>query len=60
VLNGIRRSVRSAILSPQQVSIIFFSGAGQIEQPQIYIDGGIDPWPDGFFDQIEKDLRELF
>jgi predicted ATPase len=27
--------------------------------PRIYPDGGIDKWPDGFFDQAEKDLMEL-
>lgn len=60
VLNGIRRMVRNHVLSPNDVSMIFFTGAGQIELPQIDEDGKIDPWPDGFFDQIEKDLLELF
>ncbi len=60
VLNGIRRMVRTHVLSPSQISMIFFAGAGQIELPQIDQDGRIDPWPDGFFDQIEKDLLELF
>lgn len=60
VLNGIRRTVRKRVLPPEQVSMIFFTGAGQIELPQIDDDGRINPWPDGFFDQMEKDLMELF
>ncbi|MDZ4720296.1 MAG: DUF3696 domain-containing protein [Roseiflexaceae bacterium] len=60
VLNGIRRSVRNGILSPEQMSIIFFVSAGQVLLPQIDTDGRIEPWPDGFFDQMEKDLMELF
>lgn len=60
VLNGIRRAVRTKMITPEQVSILFFLGGGAVEQPRIYPSGGIDPWPDGFFDQMEKDLMELF
>ncbi|MEI8033748.1 MAG: DUF3696 domain-containing protein [Chlorobiaceae bacterium] len=60
VLNGIRRAVRHGVLQPEHVSILFFAGEGRVETPEIYRDGGIDPWPHGFFDQMEKDLRELF
>ena len=31
----------------------------EIISPKIYQDGGIDKWPDGFFDQAENDLMEL-
>ena len=34
--------------------------AGKLVKPKIYEDGGISPWPGGFFDQAEKDLMELF
>jgi len=60
VVNGIRRMVRNQTLRPEQVAISFFNDMSRIVTPRIYEDGGIDPWPDGFFDQIEKDLRELF
>lgn len=60
VLNGLRRAVRYGKLTPERVAISSFSKAGQVVIPRIYKDGGIDRWPDGFFDQIEKDLRELF
>lgn len=63
VLNGIRLAVRRGTLRPDQVAINFFRsaelGVAQVSHPQIYPDGGIDPWPSGFFDQIEHDLLEL-
>ena len=60
VLNGIRRSVRSGESTPDSVAINFLGPAGKASKPRIYADGGIDPWPSGFFDQTEKDLLELF
>ena len=60
VLNGIRLAVRKGVLGSEQVSLNFFGPAGKLKTPLIYSDGGIDPWPDGFFDQTEKDLMELF
>jgi predicted ATPase len=62
VLNGIRRSVRSRKggISPEQISILFFTGRGAVDRLRIYPSGGIDPWPEGFFTQIESDLMELF
>ncbi len=60
VLNGIRLSVRRKELAADQVAINFFESPGQLTTPRLYPDGGIDPWPDGFFDQTEKDLMGLF
>ncbi len=60
VLNGIRRAVRGGEPAPDDVAINFFGPAGKVSRPRIYADGGIDPWPSGFFDQSEKDLLELF
>jgi predicted ATPase len=63
VLNGIRLAVRRKILGTDQVSINYFrsngDGVPEVSHPQIYPDGGIDPWPSGFFDQFEQDLLEL-
>ncbi|NCC31072.1 MAG: DUF3696 domain-containing protein [Chloroflexia bacterium] len=62
VLNGMRLAVRRGVLQTDQVSINFFrsaDGATEVTHPQIYPDGGIDPWPSGFFDQLEQDLLEL-
>lgn len=61
VLNGIRRSVKSGALQPENVSIHFFRprtlGGSQVISPQIDRTGNIDVWPDGFFDQFDKDMN---
>lgn len=65
ILNGIRLSVLQDVLPPEKVSIQFFSFSPveykyEVFSPKIDADGRIDFWPKGFFDQIEKDLLELF
>ncbi len=65
ILNGIRLSVRQDVLPAEKVSIQFFSFSPmeneyEVLSPKIDADGRIDFWPDGFFDQIENDLLELF
>lgn len=64
VLNGIRRAVRDTLLAPDAVAINYFVAAGtsgpqRVIQPKMYSNGGIRPWPKGFFDQFENDLRKL-
>jgi len=66
VLNGIRKALRHQKLDAEKVQINYFERYLQKGQPiteiitpRIYPDGGIDKWPDGFFDQAEKDLMEL-
>jgi predicted ATPase len=66
ILNGIRKAVRHNKLEADKVQINYFERylkkgqpTTEIITPQIYKDGGIDKWPDGFFDQTEKDLMEL-
>lgn len=66
VLNGIRRIVRQKDINADNVAIHYFQrekkqGKFQTKviSPKIYPSGGIDQWPDGFFDQIEADLMEL-
>jgi predicted ATPase len=66
VLNGIRKAVRHNKLEADKVQINYFERylkkgqpTTEIITPRIYPDGGIDKWPDGFFDQAEKDLMEL-
>lgn len=60
-LNGIRRSVKASQLSPEQVAIHFFnppnSEATQVVSPQLDDSGNIDTWPEGFFDQFDKDMN---
>ncbi|ACK66950.1 conserved hypothetical protein [Rippkaea orientalis PCC 8801] len=66
ILNGIRRIVKQKELNAEDVVIYYFQrekkeGKFQtkVTSPQIYQSGGIDQWPDGFFDQAEIDLMEL-
>jgi predicted ATPase len=59
VLNGIRRSVKANRLTPEQVAIHFFKPRSveeaQVLSPQLDDSGNIDTWPQGFFDQFDKD-----
>jgi predicted ATPase len=66
ILNGIRLMTRKQQINADDIAIHYFTrgkkdGKYQTEviSPKIYQDGGIDQWPDGFFDQAENDLMEL-
>ena len=59
VLNGVRRAIKDSRISADQVAIHFFrprsEGLTQVLSPIIDDSGNIDYWPDGFFDQFDKD-----
>jgi predicted ATPase len=61
VLNGIRRSVRNSTLEPEQVALHFFRQPSeeldQVESPFLDKSGNLDSWPEGFFDQYDKDMN---
>jgi len=61
VLNGIRRAVKDERIAPEKVAVHFFrprsSSDAQVMSPQIDRMGNIDTWPDGFFDQFDKDMN---
>lgn len=65
VLNGVRRAVKERVIAPEQVAIHFFaprqehSERSQVVSPLIDPDGNIDHWPEGFFDQFDKDIATL-
>jgi len=63
VLNGIRVAVHDGELAPEDVQIHFFQrqkdGQAQVLSPRIDHNGRIDPWPDGFFDEWDKNLELL-
>jgi predicted ATPase len=63
VLNGIRRSVRAGKLRPDQVAIHFFrprsTDVDQVISPQLDSSGNIDTWPEGFFDQFDRDTSHF-
>ncbi len=60
VLNGIRRAVKSGRIPAEKVDLHFFrarhDGDPQVLSPMMDKNGNIDSWPDGFFDQFEKDI----
>lgn len=61
VLNGVRRAVKESRISADQVAIHFFrprsEGLTQVMSPTIDNSGNVDHWPDGFFDQFDKDAN---
>lgn len=61
VLNGIRRSVKAERLAPEQVAMHFFRprtpDTAQVVSPNLDSSGNIDVWPEGFFDQFDKDMN---
>ena len=63
LLNGVRLAVKDKVLSPEAAWIHFFTGATAdghgVISPILDAEGGVSEWPDGFFDQTEKDLSRL-
>ena len=63
VLNGVRRFVKSGRMPAEQVAIHFFrsnsTDKAQVVSPQMDATGNIDRWPDGFFDQFDKDMNHF-
>jgi predicted ATPase len=63
ILNGIRRAVKAQRLAPAQVTLHFFrpriANETQAISPQLDKFGNIDVWPDGFFDQFDKDVNHF-
>ncbi len=64
VLNGIRRAVKDNTLSRDDAALHFFrprrdtveDGLPQVEFLALDAEGNIDSWPEGFFDQFDKDM----
>ena len=65
VLNGIRRAIKKGILTPGNAVLYFFrprqdaerNGTARVQSPLLDKDGNIDHWPEGFFDQFDKDMN---
>lgn len=72
LLNGVRLAVKKNILSRDKIRLNYFycsiiedSKLGEIIKhqkcsPMILEDGSLSDWPDGFFDEWDKALEELF
>lgn len=63
VLNGIRRAVKAKRLEPGDVAMHFFrprsDESAQVISPLLDSSGSIDVWPEGFFDQFDKDMNHF-
>ena len=66
VLNGIRRAVKRGMLPPDDVALHFFRPRSedprdlpQVQSPILDANGAIDAWPEGFFDQFDKDMDDF-
>lgn len=64
LLNGIRKAVKSGVLSASDVAIYFFAGLDADSTPKIFsprmtADGKLTEWPEDFFDQFDRDLEIL-
>jgi predicted ATPase len=63
LLNGVRLAVKERMLPNSSLRLHFFTRASHdshgVISPEIGTDGRISEWPDGFFDQAEKDLSLL-
>ena len=65
VLNGVRRAVKKGKVQPQDVALHFFrprtegteARLPQVESPSVDAEGNVDVWPEGFFDQFDKDMN---
>ena len=62
VLNGVRLAVAEGILTSGQVVIHYFERDGldvRVTTPVLTDNGRLDIWPEGFFDQHERNLSRL-
>ena len=67
VLSGVRRAVKRGVLKADAAALHFFrsredaarDGGPQVQSPQLAADGSVDHWPEGFFDQFDKDMNHF-
>ena len=65
IINGIRVSSLNDVINNEKISINFFDMKAGESEPnilEITVDekGSLSKWPEGFFDQQEKDIAEIF
>ncbi len=65
-LNGIRVAVKQKVVDARNIKVFFLQRdihnsihASEVMHPNIDDQGRIDCWPDGFFDQWDKELDQL-
>jgi len=63
LLNGLRLAVKENVLQSDDLQLNFFSGANESGHGVLSLsvdrEGHITNWPEGFFDQSERDLARL-
>ena len=63
LMNGIRLAAKEQLIRPDDVAFHFMTknkeGLTEIKSPQLYQNGRLSAWPDGFFDQWGKTLDAL-
>lgn len=61
LLNGVRLALRDGVIQPSDVAIYFFAPNAASHVTRLSVDkhGTVSDWPEGFFDQSEKDLATL-
>ncbi len=66
IINGVRLAAKEKVISPDQIAVHFFTHlegsagrANSVVSPLMEREGNLSEWPEGFFDQSEKDLSRL-
>lgn len=67
IINGFRKSIKNEVIPPSSLSTYYFKQnlnissdvSKQVENLEINDEGNFSSWPDGFFDQLEKDMEQL-
>jgi len=64
LLNGMRLAVKRGLISNENVVLHFFqrkieTGEAFVQTPAVLSNGRLSNWPDGFFDQWDKDVNSL-
>jgi predicted ATPase len=62
ILNGVRRAVKTGVVPNHDVTCHYFrdredEGGDQVVSPLMDAEGNIDSWPNGFFDQFDRDAN---
>lgn len=63
IVNGLRVAVKKKMIDKEQVFLNYFSKTSQklsnIKRIHVQTEGGLEDWPDGFFDEWDNLLNEL-
>ena len=63
IINGLRVAVKKGMIDKDKVFLNYFSKTPQklsnIKRIQVQREGGLEDWPEGFFDEWDNLLNEL-